>query len=46
MVEYSYDEATDVLTKNLNSGKEALQKLTTDLAHLKDQITIAEVSIL
>lgn len=43
MLEYSYEEAHELLTKNLGNAKENLEKLEKDLAFLKDQITVSEV---
>lgn len=46
MVEYSFGEATELLTKNLESAKKSLVTIEEDLDFLKDQITTTEVSIL
>eukprot|EP01080_Neovahlkampfia_damariscottae_P005140 gene5140-8746_t len=45
MVEFSYDEADDLLSKNLETATKNLNNLNEDSAYLKDQITIAEVNI-
>lgn len=46
MVEYNYEEAVEILEKNLVTAQEQLKVLTNDLNFLKDQITISEVSTL
>uniref|UniRef100_A0A7S2TK63 Prefoldin subunit 3 n=1 Tax=Lotharella oceanica TaxID=641309 RepID=A0A7S2TK63_9EUKA len=45
MLEYNYDEAKKLLTKNLASAEKQCKALTEDLNFLKDQITISEVNI-
>ena len=45
MLEYSYDEAAELLTKNLVQAKLKLKELNEDLDFLKDQITTTEVSM-
>eukprot|EP00005_Dracoamoeba_jomungandri_P001488 CAMPEP_0174257552 /NCGR_PEP_ID=MMETSP0439-20130205/6667_1 /TAXON_ID=0 /ORGANISM="Stereomyxa ramosa, Strain Chinc5" /LENGTH=174 /DNA_ID=CAMNT_0015340675 /DNA_START=26 /DNA_END=550 /DNA_ORIENTATION=- len=45
MVEYSFDEAIELLTKNLSGCKENLTSLETEINFLKDQITTTEVNI-
>jgi len=45
MVEYSFDEAIQLLTKNLESAEHNLKELVEDLDFLKDQITTTEVNI-
>mmetsp|Transcript_28369 Transcript_28369/g.40060 ORF Transcript_28369/g.40060 Transcript_28369/m.40060 type:complete len:188 (-) Transcript_28369:45-608(-) len=45
MVEYSFDEAIALLTKNLTSAETNLNNYEEDLAYLKDQITTTEVNI-
>lgn len=45
MVEYSFDEAIQLLTNNLEQGKKALEKAESDMTYMKDQITVTEVSI-
>lgn len=44
MVEYSMDEATALLEKNLRSAMENLEKTQEDLAWLQEQQTILEVN--
>lgn len=46
MVEYSFEEAIELLSNNLAQGKAALEKAESDMAYMKDQITVTEVSIL
>ncbi len=46
MVEYSFEEAITLLTKNLENCKTNLSNIESDLDFLKDQITTTEVSIL
>ena len=45
MLEYPLQEAHDLLTRNLANAHTTLAQLDTDLAFLKDQITISEVNI-
>jgi len=45
MLEYSFDEAIDLLTKNLENAEKSLFTLEDDLQFLKDQITTTEVQI-
>lgn len=45
MLEFSYDEAEELLTKNLEQAKIKLSEYVADLDFLKDQITTAEVSM-
>jgi len=45
MLEYSYQEASDLLTTNLRNANTNLASLEKDLSFLKDQITISEVNI-
>ena len=45
MLEYTYVEADELLTKNLKNAEVNLASLEGDLAFLKDQITISEVNI-
>jgi len=45
MVEYSFEEAIQLLTKNLESAERNLKELVEDLDFLKDQITTTEVNI-
>ncbi|KAK4767259.1 hypothetical protein SAY86_015009 [Trapa natans] len=44
MLEYSCEEATDLLQKNLQNAKVSLEVLT-DLQFLRDQVTIIQVTI-
>eukprot|EP01129_Flabellula_baltica_P015165 TRINITY_DN7533_c0_g1_i1.p1 TRINITY_DN7533_c0_g1~~TRINITY_DN7533_c0_g1_i1.p1 ORF type:complete len:170 (+),score=37.36 TRINITY_DN7533_c0_g1_i1:18-527(+) len=45
MVEYPIDEAIELLTDNIEKGKQTLDKFQLDLETLKDQITITEVNM-
>ncbi|KAK4775813.1 hypothetical protein SAY87_023774 [Trapa incisa] len=45
MLEYSCEEATDLLQKNLQNAKVSLEVLLTDLQFLRDQATINQVTI-
>lgn len=45
MLEYTQDEAEQLLVKNLNNAETNLSTLEQDLSYLKDQITISEVNI-
>lgn len=45
MLEYNYEEADALLSKNLTNAQVNLASLEEDLAFLKDQITISEVNI-
>lgn len=45
MVEYPYEEGLALLQKNLAGATKSLESLNSDLAFLKDQITISEVNI-
>lgn len=45
MLEYDYAEADTLLSKNLHNAEVNLASLESDLAFLKDQITISEVNI-
>ena len=45
MVEYSYDEADELLSRNLETATKNLDNLNEDSAYLKDQITITEVNV-
>lgn len=45
MLEYSCEEAVELLTNNLETAKKNLQSLSEDLDFLKDQITTTEVNI-
>ncbi len=46
MVEYSFEEATVLLSNNLEAADKNLKSLEEDIGFLKDQITTTEVSIL
>ncbi|XP_031097516.1 probable prefoldin subunit 3 [Ipomoea triloba] len=43
MLEYSFDEATSLLQKNLENAKASLEVLVADLQFLRDQVTITQV---
>ncbi|VFQ61018.1 unnamed protein product [Cuscuta campestris] len=43
MLEYSFDEATSLLQKNLENAKASLEVLVGDLQFLRDQVTISQV---
>ena len=45
MVEYTYDDALKLLTKNLASAEARLAEADDDIDYLKDQITTSEVNI-
>ena len=45
MVEYTYDEAITLLTKNLTTTKASLESFEEDAIYLRDQITTTEVNI-
>ncbi|KAB5544632.1 hypothetical protein DKX38_012744 [Salix brachista] len=45
MLEYSCEEATDLLQKNLDNAKASLEVLVADLLFLRDQVTITQVTI-
>ncbi|XP_054820585.1 prefoldin subunit 3 isoform X2 [Prosopis cineraria] len=45
MLEYSLDEATRLLQKNLENAKASLEVLITDLQFLRDQVTVTQVTI-
>merc|ERR1719335_1902477 len=45
MVEFSIDQAKDFLEANLKRAKANLEIVSKELQHIKDQITITEVSI-
>jgi prefoldin subunit 5 len=45
MLEYSCEEATDLLQKNLENAKASLEVLIADLQFLRDQVTITQVTI-
>uniref|UniRef100_A0A2P2KNM2 Prefoldin subunit 3 n=1 Tax=Rhizophora mucronata TaxID=61149 RepID=A0A2P2KNM2_RHIMU len=45
MLEYSCEEATSLLQKNLDNAKASLEVLIVDLQFLRDQVTITQVTI-
>ncbi|KAK8622508.1 hypothetical protein V6N13_117418 [Hibiscus sabdariffa] len=45
MLEYSCEEATSLLQKNLENAKASLEVLIADLQFLRDQVTITQVTI-
>ncbi|CAH1440265.1 prefoldin subunit 3 [Lactuca sativa] len=45
MLEYSCEEATSLLQKNLENAKASLEVLVGDLQFLRDQVTITQVTI-
>lgn len=45
MLEYTVDEAIELLTKNLATAQEALAAVMSDLEYIKDQMTTSEVNI-
>ncbi|WRX19696.1 Prefoldin alpha-like - like 3 [Theobroma cacao] len=45
MLEYSCEEATTLLKKNLDNAKASLEVLIADLQFLRDQVTITQVTI-
>ena len=45
MLEYSLDEAEQLLKKNLDSAESSVQQIAFDLDFLRDQMTITEVSM-
>ncbi|XVE65496.1 hypothetical protein DITRI_Ditri08aG0004500 [Diplodiscus trichospermus] len=45
MLEYSCEEATSLLKKNLENAKASLEVLIADLQFLRDQVTITQVTI-
>jgi len=45
MVEYTIDDAYELLFLNIKKGKETLEKFKIDLSSLKDRITVSEVNI-
>jgi prefoldin subunit 5 len=44
MLEYSYDEAHELLEKNMSNSKVKLESLNTDLTFLQEQITVEQVN--
>jgi prefoldin subunit 5 len=45
MLEYTYDEAVDFLTQNLDSARKEFIVVKEDLAFVRDQIVTSEVSM-
>jgi len=45
MLEYTYKEAGDLLSKNLSHAQERLREVQSDLLFLRDQITTSEVNV-
>merc|ERR1712010_24942 len=45
MLEYTYDEALELLTKNLEQATASVKQLDVELDFIKDQITTTEVNI-
>jgi len=45
MVEYSFEEATQLLSNNLQTAKSSLEKIEEEIDFLKEQITTMEVNI-
>ncbi|TQE03211.1 hypothetical protein C1H46_011214 [Malus baccata] len=45
MLEYSCEEATALLRKNLDNARASLEVLLADLQFLRDQVTITQVTI-
>ncbi|BFZ25314.1 hypothetical protein BsWGS_28353 [Bradybaena similaris] len=45
MLEYDIDEASQVLVRNLEAAKKALQQLDGDLLYIRDQMTTLEVNM-
>ncbi|MED6140710.1 Prefoldin subunit 3 [Stylosanthes scabra] len=45
MLEYSLEEATALLQKNLENARASLEVLITDLEFLRDQVTVTQVTI-
>jgi len=45
MLEYTLDDAEDLLTKNLSSAEKNLAEIAFDLDYLRDQMTITEVTM-
>ncbi|KAJ6432095.1 hypothetical protein OIU84_019366 [Salix udensis] len=45
MLEYSCEEGTALLQKNLDNAKASLEVLVADLQFLRDQVTITQVTI-
>ena len=45
MVEYTFEEALDILNKNYENAKKKLESTNEDLDYIKDQITTMEVNM-
>jgi len=45
MVEYSYDEAIALLTKNLTSAQDNLKDTCVDINYLRDQLNTTDVNL-
>ena len=45
MVEYSFEEAMDLLAANLKNAEESLDVLKKDIEYIKDNVTVTEVGI-
>ena len=45
MLEYSFDEAIELLTTNKSNAQESLISIEEDFGFLRDQITTSEVNI-
>ena len=45
MLEYTLDDAEELLTKNLESAQKNLGQIGFDLDYLRDQMTITEVTM-
>ena len=45
MLEYSLDDAEELLKKNKESAEKNVQQIAFDLGYLRDQMTITEVTM-
>merc|ERR1711910_152733 len=45
MLEYTLDDAEELLTKNKESAEKNVKQIAFDLAYLRDQMTITEVTM-
>ena len=45
MVEYPYDEAIELLKRNMNNAEKYLENVESDISFLKDQMTTTEVNM-
>ena len=45
MLEFTYEEAKELLQRNLGNAQKTLESTSEDLRFLKDQITTCEVNI-